>query len=116
MAAVCPVTACLASLTRPVAPLPSVRPSCHGPTCVFLFPLVDRRDVADMIEFRAESSCRSVATERRSFSLFLCGVGVIGKDIRSGLFSWSDSSILRRGVSTFGDLDWLIRLDTSLKG
>jgi hypothetical protein len=38
MAAICWVTACRASRTRPVAPLPSVFPRCHGPTWVFLLP------------------------------------------------------------------------------
>jgi hypothetical protein len=65
IAAVLPVTACLANLTRPVAPFPRVRPNCQGPTCVFLFPLCDRMEAADMIELRAESGCMSVATERR---------------------------------------------------
>lgn len=30
-----PVAACFAALTLPDAPLPSVLPKCHGPTCVF---------------------------------------------------------------------------------
>lgn len=54
MAAVCPVTACLANLTRPVAPSPSVFPNCHGPTFVFLFPFPETLEVVEIAEFLFE--------------------------------------------------------------
>ena len=104
MAAVLPVTACFAFRTLPVAPFPRVRPNCHGPTCVFLFPLFDKRDAADMMEFRAESGCMSVATESRSVSWYLFGVGVIRKDDLSGVLI-SDSPMTMRDVPSLGDFE-----------
>lgn len=91
IAALWPVTACLASLTRPVAPFPSVFPSCHGPTCVFRLPLLERIDAAETTELRADSAWKSVATDSRWFSLSL-EVGVMTAGILSGVFSGSGSS------------------------
>ena len=69
MAAACPVIECLASLTRPVAPLPKVLPSCHGPTCVFRLDLAEMVDVVEMAEFRFELVCPSlVIADRRLLS------------------------------------------------
>jgi hypothetical protein len=68
-AAACPVMACLASLTLPVAPLPKVRPSCHGPTCVFRLDFAEIVEVVEIAEFRFELACPSFATaEIRLFS------------------------------------------------
>ena len=69
IAAACPVMACLASLTLPVAPLPKVLPSCHGPTCVFRLDLAEMVDVVEMAEFRFELVCPSlVIADRRVLS------------------------------------------------
>ena len=88
MAAVCPVMACLASLTRPVAPFPSVRPSCQGPTCVFLFPLPDMMvDAADTVESRLEGVWAPPAGDRRLASTLPLGdIELVTMDIRSGDF------------------------------
>ena len=61
MAAACPVIECLASLTLPVAPLPKVLPSCHGPTCVFRLDFADVVEVVEIAEFRFELPCPSFA-------------------------------------------------------
>lgn len=73
IAAACPVTACLANLTRPVAPLPNVLPNCQGPTCVFRFPFPEAVEVVDIAEFRFEVAGESVATESRAVSATTTG-------------------------------------------
>jgi hypothetical protein len=73
MAAACPVMACLASLTLPVAPLPKVLPSCHGPTCVFRLDFADVVEVVEIAELRFELLCPSFArAERRLLSAAAC--------------------------------------------
>lgn len=62
MAAACPVMACFASLTLPVAPLPKVLPSCHGPTCVFRLDFAEAVEVVEMAESRLELACPPLAT------------------------------------------------------
>ena len=69
IAAACPVRACFANLTLPVAPLPSVLPSCHGPTCVLRLDLTEIVEVVEIAEFRFELGCDSLAiAETRLFS------------------------------------------------
>ena len=78
IAAYFPVTACLAFLTLPEAPLPTVLPSCHGPICVL------RRDLPDALvealeicesrlEFRASSL--EMAEMRLSSAFATVGMG-----------------------------------------
>jgi hypothetical protein len=75
MAAACPVMACFASLTLPVAPLPKVLPSCHGPTCVFRLDLAETMEVVEMAEFRLELFCPPFTTAERRL---LSGIGSAG--------------------------------------
>ncbi len=78
IAAACPVRACFASLTLPVAPLPNVLPSCHGPTCVFLRDLAETVEVVEMAEFRFELGCVSLAiAETRLFSAVTAGLSLV---------------------------------------
>lgn len=78
IAAYFPVTACLAFLTLPEAPFPTVLPSCHGPICVLRRDLpdalVDALDICESrLEFRASSL--EIAEIRLSSALATGGRG-----------------------------------------
>ena len=75
MAAACPVMACFASLTLPVAPLPNVLPSCHGPTCVFRLDFVETVEAVEMAEFRLELVCPPFTTTERRLLSAVGGAG-----------------------------------------
>lgn len=117
IAAAWPVMACLASLTRPVAPLPRVLPSCHGPTCVFRFPFPEAVDVVDIAEFLLEAPVDSVATDRRAVSATTAGEfdvirgGPTSMDLNCSPFTAVQST---RGVATVGP--WLTLVVASVRG
>lgn len=72
IAASCPVIACLAFLTLPEAPLPTVLPSRHGPTCVLRLDLPDAFvDVLEICESRLglRASSLEMAETRLSSAL-----------------------------------------------
>ena len=61
IAASCPVYACLAFLTLPDAPLPTVFPSRQGPTCVLRLDFPEALVDADICESRFVLRCSSSA-------------------------------------------------------
>lgn len=79
MAASCCVIACLAFLTLPVAPLPMVAPSRHGPTCVLRLDLPDVFVELEIWESRLElrASSLEMAEMRLSSALEVGEVGLL---------------------------------------
>lgn len=84
IAANCPVTECFASLTRPLTPVPSVLPSCHGPTCVFLLPWLVIIDAADITELRLVPGCEPGAGLLQLTSASFADRGLVTMDIGTG--------------------------------